>query len=284
MASKLIFLGTAGDKFVFGKQIRLSGGIIIQINDNQFHIDPGPGALSTAKQLGVNLRANTAVLVSHNHINHCNDLNAVIDAMTYSGLDKKGVVITNHTVTNGHENIKPYLTDFHKNCVEKVITLKPEQKVGIEDVEIYATPAIHSDPNTIGFKFYTPEFVLTYTSDTKYNRDLTKFYKDSDILIINTQEPADSEEKEHNLSSDDAVRIINKVKPRLAIITHFGLRMMKADPLYEAREIQRRTNVQTIAAKDGMVINPQTYSARSRNKTLTTFEEESEEQNNQETN
>jgi hypothetical protein len=57
--------------------------------------------------------------------------------------------------------------------------------------------------------------------------------------------------------------------------------MIKADPLYEAREIQRRTNVQTIAAKDGMVINPATYSAKSRNKTLNTFEQKELEQVNE---
>ena len=77
IASNIIFLGTGGDSYVVGRQIRASGGIILQIGDDQFHIDPGPGSLVMAKQAGINLRANTAVVVTHNHLNHCNDINAV---------------------------------------------------------------------------------------------------------------------------------------------------------------------------------------------------------------
>ncbi|MBR9683753.1 hypothetical protein GOV03_04400, partial [Candidatus Woesearchaeota archaeon] len=47
------------------------------------------------------------------------------------------------------------------------------------------------------------------------------------------------------------------------IISHFGLEMLKADPILEAREIQKQTGVQTIAAKDGLIISPETYAAKS---------------------
>ena len=71
--ARIIFLGTAGSSAVASKQLRSSGGIILQVEDLQFHIDPGPGSLAKAKQFGVNLHNNTAVLVSHAHMNHCND-------------------------------------------------------------------------------------------------------------------------------------------------------------------------------------------------------------------
>ena len=44
--------------------------------------------------------------------------------------------------------------------------------------------------------------------------------------------------------------------------------MLKADPLYEARGIQKKTGIQIISAKDGMTINPISYSAGLRQKTL----------------
>ena len=103
MASSIVFLGTGTGPYVVGKQTRAAGGIIVQVEDHQFHIDPGPGALTSAVSCGINLRATTAVFVSHNHIYHCNDVNALIDAMTYSGFDKKGVLISNSTVVNGAE-------------------------------------------------------------------------------------------------------------------------------------------------------------------------------------
>ena len=39
-------------------------------------------------------------------------------------------------------------------------------------------------------------------------------------------------------------------------------------PLYEARKIQKKTGIQIISAKDGMVINPISYSSGLRQKTL----------------
>lgn len=270
MGASIIFLGTAGDHYVYGKQYRNSGGIILQIDGSQFHIDPGPGALVRAAENNINLRETTAVLVSHNHMGHSNDVNAVIDAMTYSGLDKKGILITNSSFINGNENVMPGLTSYHKNCVERIILLDPGKRVGVENIEIVAVPTQHLDQDAIGFKFYTPYFVLSYTSDTKYFNDLIKAYDGSDIMILNVTNPGD--EKSDKLNVEDAVKILLKVKPRLAIITHFGLKLLKQDPIVQARDIQRRTGIQTIAAKDGMVITPGTYSAKSQQKTLLDME------------
>ncbi len=259
MEDRILFLGTGGDIIIVGKQVLGAGGIILDVEGMQFHIDPGPGALTAAKQYDINLRENTAVFVSHNHLNHCNDINAVIGAMTHSGMDIKGVVVTNKTVFNGTEEMLPVLTNFHKQCLERSIAMDAGQKLGINNVEVRAIPAKHTDPNSIGFKFFTPKLILTYTSDTGYDEDLIQHYKDSDVIILNVLNPK-GVKNEFQLSTDDAIKILEAVKPKLAIITHFGVKMIKADVINEAREIQKSTGVQTIAAKDGMVVNPLTYS------------------------
>ncbi len=270
MSSQIVFLGTAGDNLVAAKQLRSSGGIILQVEDFQFHIDPGSGALNKAREFNINLRTNTAVLVSHNHLNHCNDLNAVIDAMTLSGLDKRGVLISSKSVVKETDETEPYLTKFHKNLLERTIILKKKQKAAIELVEIHALSVEHDDPHAIGFKFFCPRFILSYTSDTKYNKLLVEELQGSDILILNVSSPADKSQKAE-LDTYSAIKLIEKVKPRLAVITHFGLEMLKADPIIEAREIQKQTGVQTVAAKDGLVINPESYSARSPQARLSGF-------------
>lgn len=267
MESNIIFLGTGGDAFVVGKQLRASGGIILQIGELQFHIDPGPGALVRAAQHEINLRANTAVFATCNHVNHCNDLNAVISAMTYGGFDKRGILVASNSVINGQTS---YITDFHKKCLEKIIVLKAGQRLGIEDVEIYALPAVHSDPDTIGLKFITGGFTFTYSSDTAYSKEHAKAYKGTDILVLNVVLPG-NEKGENQLNSEDAANIIKEVNPKLAIISHFGIKMLKADPLYEAREIQKQTGCQVICAKDGLIISPKSYSAESSQRRLPTI-------------
>jgi ribonuclease BN (tRNA processing enzyme) len=277
MENRILFLGTAGDEVVASKQIRASGGIIIDTEGYQFMIDPGPGALNQAKKYNVNLRETTAVLVSHTHLNHCNDVNVVLAAMSHNKLDTKGVLIASHSVVNGDEENKPYLTEFHKDCVERIIVPTAGQKIGIQDVEISILKTKHTDPKAIGFKFVTPNFSLVYSSDTGYNAELAKEYADTDILILNVVEPFDKKQ-DYNLSADDAVNIIKRVNPKLAIITHFGKDMIEASPVYQAREIAKATGINIIAAEDGTIINPLEYASKTRQKKLEGFEVEVKEE------
>jgi hypothetical protein len=271
--SKITFLGTAGDSFVAGKQLRASGGIIIKVGENQLHLNPGPGAVVRAAQFGINLRENTAILITNNNLINCSDLNAVIDAMTYGGLDKTGVLMANKTIINGEDQIRPYLTKLHEGFFEKIITIAPKQRVAIEDIEIDIIPSLAEDPNAVGFKISTNDFILGYPSDGKYVRDIAKEYKGCDILILNVVSPGD-EKEEFKLNTESAIKFIKEVNPQLTIITHFGIKMVKLDPINEGREIQKQTGVKVLVAKDGLSFTPDSYSAQSRQKRLNMFKDQ----------
>ena len=268
--ARIMFLGVGGDSYVVGKQVLSSGGIIIRLGELQFHIDPGPGSLVKAKQYDINLRENTALLVSHNHINHSNDANAVIAAMTHNGEDKKGVLISNVTVLEGDEKNSPVITDFHKKCLEKKIKLEAGGKAGIGNVDIHATRTKHSDKEGIGFKFYTPNFVLSYVGDTEFTKEIVEEHKGSDIIILNVVNPGEQKIK-NQMNTSEAIEFLKIAKPSLAIITHFGIKMLSADPINEARTIQKESKCQVIAAKDGMMLNPYSYSAIIKQRTLNLY-------------
>lgn len=255
--TQVIFLGTAGSSAVFSKQLRSSGGIIIQKDDLQFHIDPGPGALNKARDLGINVNNTTAVLVSHHHLNHCNDLNAVIEGMTHGGIEQRGIVMGSKSTLQGVDG-HAILTPFHRGLVERIIPLEKNHKVGIDVVEINALAVNHVDPTAVGFKFRFPHFVISYPGDTIVDDQLLQELEGTDLLILNVPYPG-NRGKGMNLDTEAAMKIVQHIRPRLAILTHFGLEMLKADPLVEAREIQRITGVQTIAAQDGLMIAPDNY-------------------------
>jgi len=273
MQDKVIFLGTAGDEFVTTKQMRASGGIVILSEGYQFHLDPGPGSLVQMKKALLNPRETTAVLVSHAHINHCNDINAILAGISKNKLDVRGVLISGNSVINGDEKNKPYITDFHKGCVERIIVPNAGQKIGIQDIEITALKTRHTDTSAIGFRFDTPKFSLVYSADTAYFAEMVEEYKDTDILILNVVSPFDKRDGQ-NLNSDDAVNIIKRVKPKVTIITHFGKEMMEANPIYQARELSKITESSVIAAEDGAVIDPSNYASKTRQKKLESFETE----------
>lgn len=256
--SRIIFLGTAGDSAVVTKQFRASGGIILQLEGLQFHLDPGPGVLQNAKEVGINLHYTSAIIVSNNSVNHCNDLNIAIDAMTHGGIETRGLVLGSKAVLQTTDNSTPFLTKHHQTLVEKVVPMEKNHKIGIELVEINALPVNHHNSHNLAFKFFCPKFTLGYTGDTSYNQELTESLTGSDILILNVPYPGETG-KNNNLDTASAIKIISQVRPKIAIITHFGLEMLKADPIQEAREIQRITGVQTVAAKDGLLITPESY-------------------------
>ncbi|MCB9362161.1 MBL fold metallo-hydrolase [Candidatus Woesearchaeota archaeon] len=267
MHDKLVFLGTGGDPTVVGKQRRASGGIVLRTAGYQFHMDPGPGALCKAKEYNINIRENTCVMVSHAHLHHANDINAVISAMTYNGLDKKGVMISSASVVNGTDELNPVLMPHYRGCMERVIVVHEGQKVGVGEVEIDALLTNHNDPTAIGFRFVTSKFTLVYSSDTAYNVEVANQYKGADVLILNVVHASGVSGKD-NLSIDEAEKVIERAKPQLCIITHFGNKLIESDPIYQARELQKKTGVQVMAATDGLEIDPKAYAKSNRQQKL----------------
>lgn len=253
--AKIMFLGVAGDHIVSGRQVRASGGIHIVADDMQMHIDPGPGALVKNREYAINPRENVAILVSHSHLNHCNDVNALIAATTANGLDHNCVLVAPNSLLKGLDGQTPYLTNFHKNSVERVIPVEKGNTVGINKIEVTALPTKHGDEDGVGYKIVASKFKLVYSGDTEYFPEMADLYKGADILILNVQEPFGKQVQGH-LSADDAVKILKDAKPGLAVVTHFGAKMIPLDPLLVGREIQMKSGVQVVAASDGTTIDP----------------------------
>ena len=46
---RLTFLGSGGGRWVVLRQLKASGGFVLELSDQKMHVDPGPGALVRAK-------------------------------------------------------------------------------------------------------------------------------------------------------------------------------------------------------------------------------------------
>jgi ribonuclease BN (tRNA processing enzyme) len=270
LENSVLFLGTGGDSIVVGKQIRASGGIILELDGNQFVLDPGPGCLVRARQADISIRDTIAVLVSHAHTNHCNDANAVLEALSVSGLDRIGVLVCNKKFAQGDEKEVPILKKRSWNFVERVLALEPGTKIGINNINIYTTKTKHFDSEGIGFIFETPRYRIGYVSDSEYADEIAEQFSKCGMLILNCKYPRDMKIEGH-MNVEDAAKFIKKASPKLAVITHFGVKMLEADPMYQARELQRETGVEVVVAKDGLLINPVSFSSRMRQSTLEPF-------------
>jgi len=242
--NSITFLGTGGGRYIILSQRRYSGGIWLDFGA-KIVLDPGPGALIRALQFHREINKLDAVLVSHNHLDHYNDAEVMIEAMTGGMKKKRGALVTTPQTL-------PYISEYHKSAVEVIIP-EPNEKFRIGDIEVEALPT-YKHENALGFKFFTKEGVVCYGSDTDYSEEQVRNYMDSKILILNVIFPKGREIETH-LNTDKALKIVKQAKPELAIINHFGIQMLNANPENEAKYIEDESGIQTIAAKDGMTLN-----------------------------
>ena len=245
------FLGTAGARFAVIRQIRKSGGMWLSLDDTNILIDPGPGSLirclsSKPKLNPMNL---DAIILSHRHIDHSNDVNIMIEAMTNGGHKKKGVVFA---PSDALDDDPVVLLHFRKH-VEEIVKLEEGGSYKVGNLE-FSIPILHiHDCETYGIRFQGSKTSVSYISDTKYFEGIESYYS-SDVLILNVV-LVDSKDYINHLSISDAERIIQKIKPKIAILTHFGLSIIKARPWDIAEELSKKTGCNVIAASDGMLLS-----------------------------
>jgi ribonuclease BN (tRNA processing enzyme) len=250
---RILFLGTGGGRVVNSLQMRATGGFVIQYDNHQIHVDPGPGAIIRAKQYGVNIRKTEIVCVSHHHTDHSEGLSSIIEGMGDLGRYINGFLITHPNCLDPRYGL---VSDDQKEHIKKIVPLQNNQGIKINDMKIIAMKTIHGDSPCIGFKFVMPNITTTYTSDTEYFDGMRDIYSNSDVIIFNVLRPG-SDRLPGHLCTEDVSKIVNELepKPKMIILTHFGMKMIKSNPTMEAREIFKRTGVPVTAANDGQKIN-----------------------------
>ena len=250
--TEVVFLGTGGGRFTTITQKRRTGGIRFLSNSLNLHIDPGPGALIYSLEAGLNPQKLKAVLVSHRHPDHYSDAEILVEAMTRGMLKKRGLVAAPPNVLLGNNEAGPVISTYHQKMTDKTITVKPGVKFQVGNTKVAATEARHTDPEAVGFRFEIPELgTIGYTADTEYFKGIEKEYSGTRILIISVMRPLGSPWTGH-MTPEEAIKIVDAVKPEIAVATHFGMKMLFSGPTYEVKLIEEKTGVPTVAAFDGM--------------------------------
>jgi len=252
---ELIFLGTGGGRFATTTQKRRTGGIRILSKNLNTHLDPGPGALIYSLNANLSPQKISALLISHSHPDHYTDAEVLIEAMTHGTTKRRGTLAAAHSVLFGNEVCEMGVSKYHQGMVERVIEAKPGVEFGVGDLKVVVCKAVHSDPDTVGFRFETADTGdFAYTSDTEYFKGIGKFYEGVRLLLLCVLRPSGNPWKGH-MTTDDAIKIVEESKPETAILTHFGMQMIFRGPDNEAKLVQEKTGVPAIAAKDEMRIS-----------------------------
>jgi phosphoribosyl 1,2-cyclic phosphodiesterase len=255
---EIVFLGTGGGRVNLVQQHRWTGGF--RINGSlHIHVDPGPGALIHSIQAKQNPSSLDAIIVTHEHIDHCSDANVLVEAMTHYTLKKRGIIIGSRNSIQGDSKGDMGFTHYHLSKAKEVYSArwgeKKEFKCERGSFEIEILKAVHEEDTCFGFKLKMDGFTIGYTSDTEYFDGLYEQYSGCDWLVVNAMKPLKDEYGGH-LSLDRVLGLLKTAKPKMALLTHMGMKMLREGPEKEAARIEKESGVRTLAAKDGMTVKP----------------------------
>lgn len=245
------FLGTAGARFVMIKQLRASGGLWISADGANILVDPGPGSIVRCASSRPKLDPGTldAVILTHRHLDHSSDINVMIEAMTEGGFKKRGLVFSPADALGEDAVILKYCRPF----VENIEMLEPLKYYNVGDFRFQTSMQHIHTVQTYGLKFRIKDTSVGLLTDTRYFKELNDFYK-TDILVISVVflEPRSGID---HLSLVEAETLIKELKPKKAVLSHFGMGMLKAKPHIKAMELTEKLGIEVIAASDGMTVS-----------------------------
>ena len=258
------FLGTGGARFVVARQIRASGGMWFTFGQResgrvtQIHVDPGPGALVRAL-CAVPPCAPAeldAIALSHKHLDHAGDVNAMIEAMTQGGWKHRGALLAPRDAFEGEFVILPYAAKFVP--VHHFL----EERGGpyiVNDVDVRTSVRHHHGVETYGLHFRYKGATISYLPCGRFFEGLIEDYRahSPDVLILNVLRYRDSMNVDH-VTFDEARAIFAGVRPKVAVMTHFGTRMLERGPEVLARQLEDELGLRVFAATDGWTLDATT--------------------------
>jgi len=138
----------------------------LEHDKTNLHLDPGPGALVYSNWSGLSPQKLDGILISHSHLDHYGDAEAIIEAMTRASTKKHGYLLAPRSVLRGNSVCEYSVSKYHQQLVQQVVEMSPGTEFRFNDLKVRATKSEHGDPDAIGFRFGTSAFEIGYTSDT----------------------------------------------------------------------------------------------------------------------
>lgn len=201
-----------------GRDHRLRTSAMVEVANKRFIIDAGPDFRQQLLREGVSHI--TAILLTHKHKDH---IGGIDDVRALNFVDYPRAIHTVH-IYGSHDTCacvrKDYDYAFSDNPYRGVPQIElhefGDDKFTIEGVEIVPIRGLHSRFEVTGFRFGK----LAYLTDFKEiaDEEVAKL-QGVEVLVVNALrfEPHDS-----HFSVEDALRLIEKVAPKQAYLTHMS--------------------------------------------------------------
>jgi phosphoribosyl 1,2-cyclic phosphodiesterase len=195
-----------------------------------------------------------AIILTHRHLDHSNDINVMIEAMTEGGFKKRGEVFCPADCLNPD----PVILNHTINFPEKIEIIEANREYRVGNFGFSTSPRHIHPAETYGIKFDFHDTSIAILSDTKYFPQLADFYT-ADVLIVSVVFYQPRLGVDH-LCVADVEALLDRIRPKKTILTHFGMTMLKAKPHLLAEDLSKKLNLEIVCAYDGMTLTAKDFS------------------------
>ncbi|MBM4334246.1 MAG: MBL fold metallo-hydrolase [Deltaproteobacteria bacterium] len=215
------------------------------------YMDPGPGALvrCLASKPKLDPTKLDGILLSHKHLDHSGDTNAMIEAMTEGGYRRRGILFAPEDAMEED----PVVFRYVRSYLERVEVLQENENYSIENLKFSTAKRHVHSVETYGFNFHLPGLTISYITDTKFFPGLPSQYP-GELLILNVVLLTEPQHPIDHLSLEDVKEILKECRAKTVVLTHFGMRILQAKPWEVAERLSQETGLKVIAARDGMTL------------------------------
>lgn len=225
-------LHVVGSSGTFPVPGRPASGYVVEQGETRVWCDAGPG---TFVNLPFDSYTIDAIVISHQHPDHCADLFAVFHAWTYCPDPRRAVPL--YAPQGVWDSVSGFFDGGQSSMLGKTFEFHPVwtgDEVLIGEVSVSFVAMDHSVP-TVGSRWVGDNRVMFYTGDTGPHGDWRQGARDADLMLSEAsyQERRD-EDYPHHLTATEAGEIAREAGAGSLVLTHIPPYLDASRSVHEA--------------------------------------------------
>ncbi|HSL26630.1 MAG TPA: MBL fold metallo-hydrolase [Acidimicrobiia bacterium] len=228
---KLSIIGSSGTYPVRG---RPTSSYLVEQGSTRIWCDAGPG---TFMMLPVAADLLDAIVISHQHPDHCLDVLTAFHAFRYRPQPRSGVPV--YCPQSVIDKLRGFVDDYQNGHLETTCHFRPVgdgDAVTIGEIVVRFRATDHSVP-TVASRWEANGRVLAYSADTGPEGEWMEVARDADLFLCEAsyQGAAGVEPYPHHLTATEAGEIARTMGARNLMLTHIPPHL---DPTRSVKEAE----------------------------------------------
>jgi len=229
-------------------------GYLLKLLGKTFLIDAGPGTYRQLNRMEIPFTDIDAFFITHFHIDHINDLTAILFSLKNCASDKPKRDVVIHGTEGFAEKWESLLNVYGRWIVSEEYQIKVaehgEDEFKESGVKIITLPMEHGEA-CVGFRFDDRHGkTIAYSGDTSACDNIVKLAAGCDALVMECTAP-DTIPKEGHCSTSQAAEVAKSAGVKTLILSHIS-------PENDTTDLEQRAarffDGNIIPARDGMAI------------------------------